>query len=543
MLALRSCHVTPRALVILLVASCVDGPGPTGITQVDGVSAARNPASLPDLAFVGQLATDRSDVFPGEQVTLSAWSISNAGRAAATHWSASIVLARDTALSQGVAVTVPRDVPIALPAPGDPVAIPSFALLLPATLAPGTYFLGGIVDAEGRVAEQDETNNFQSVRIHVAPDIDARNAVAAGERFSCGLNEFGQAFCWGLNDVGQLGNGSMTNSAVPVAVSGDHRFVQISAEGGIACAVSADADAYCWGRNTNGQLGDGTQTSSAVPVQVSGNITFAQVSTGNGYACGLSTSGTAHCWGQRLLGRLGDGSSVGVSTTPVAVAGNHLFKSISVGLFSACAVDINDDGWCWGQNSLLGLGTTTVGTFSDVPVMVQGGHKWSDLQMGVGACGISVGVTYCWGINRFGERGNGQISGQPSAVPSVVIGNHLFTSVAPATGNIVFKPTCALTVAQDAYCWGANNLGQLGSTVGMSTCLFGNFPPFQCTGTPTLVTGGNSYVAIRAGEEQVCAITTTRQFACWGRGLEGQLGNGALASSSTPVFVTGLQSP
>src|SRR5688500_6416779 len=166
-----------RTFLLLFAAACVDG-APTALTPSNGAANARNPASLPDLALVGKLSTDRSDAFPGEQITLSIWSVHNSGRAVAVHWTASIVMARDTALSQGLVLNVTQDVPTALPAGLSPVEISAAAITLPSDIAPGTYFIGALLDGSGTVAEQDEANNYQSVRIHVAPDIDARNAVA-----------------------------------------------------------------------------------------------------------------------------------------------------------------------------------------------------------------------------------------------------------------------------------------------------------------------------------------------------------------------------
>jgi alpha-tubulin suppressor-like RCC1 family protein len=108
-------------------------------------------------------------------------------------------------------------------------------------------------------------------------------------------------------------------SRVPVAVMGGLAFGAVSVAGG-ACGVTALGGGYCWGANHHGQLGDGSTTNSAAPVAVAGEFTFAAISSGGGYSCGVATGGVAYCWGDNNYGQLGTGTTTG-STVPVKVAG------------------------------------------------------------------------------------------------------------------------------------------------------------------------------------------------------------------------------
>ena len=171
-------------------------------------------------------------------------------------------------------------------------------------------------------------------------------SVGAGNLHSCGLTVTGNAYCWGFNDFGQLGDGSTTGSLTPVLVSGGIRFSSISTRGGHTCGVTSVGDAYCWGENFRGQLGDGTTINRLTPVLVSGGLSFASVSTSFSETCGVTTDGDAYCWGENFRGQLGDGTTIN-RLTPVPVAGGLTFASLSTGA-QTCGVTAAGDAYCWG---------------------------------------------------------------------------------------------------------------------------------------------------------------------------------------------------
>jgi alpha-tubulin suppressor-like RCC1 family protein len=131
--------------------------------------------------------------------------------------------------------------------------------------------------------------------------------------------------------VGQLGDGSTTDSDVPVAVDASgvlagKTLTQITAGQLHACAVDAAGAAYCWGYNDYGELGDGSMTNSSVPVAVDSSGVLAgkiltQITAGWDHTCALDNTGVAYCWGENGPGELGDGSTTD-SDVPVAVDTN-----------------------------------------------------------------------------------------------------------------------------------------------------------------------------------------------------------------------------
>lgn len=123
-------------------------------------------------------------------------------------------------------------------------------------------------------------------------------ALAIGDSHNCGLSTAGLAYCWGRNTNGQLGSGA-TNSynTAPVSVSGGRTYSAISAEEGTTCALTTTGQAYCWGVNATGQLGDGTTTSRNEPLAAAGERRFARIAVAGNFACGMDAAGDVYCWG------------------------------------------------------------------------------------------------------------------------------------------------------------------------------------------------------------------------------------------------------
>ena len=285
-------------------------------------------------------------------------------------------------------------------------------------------------------------------------------ALSARESFACALLTGGTVECWGDNEVGELGNRTLTNSATPVQVANLSDATAIAAGGAFACALLTGGTVECWGNNEVGELGNGTLINSATPVQVSNLSGATAISVGDGSACALLTGGTVECWGDNGDGELGNGTLIASSATPVQVSNLSGATAISAGGVSACALLTGGTVECWGDDDRGELGNGILIANSATPVQVSNLSGATAISVGDGsACALLTGGTVeCWGDNESGQLGTGTLIVN-STTPVQV--SNLSDATAISVGDD--SSACALLSSGTVNCWGNNSDGQLGN--------------------------------------------------------------------------------
>lgn len=360
---------------------------------------------------------------------------------------------------------------------------------------------------------------------HVKVDRVAWVAIAAGDYHTCALTLLGRLYCWGWNEYGQLGDGTTETRSEPVAIGGALRFSTLAAAYLHTCAITITGAAYCWGGNRSGEVGDGTTVRRPDPTPVSGGARFTSISAGIQLTCGVTDAGQSLCWGLNTDGQLGKGNT-DPSSLPTPTIGPAL-AAIDVGAYSVTGLTAEGVAHSWGFNA--GGPLATINTEPRVlsPSPVRGGLRFRTTSAGYfHGCGIELsGETYCWGTNIYGAIGDGTAGGPTDVkfTPVRVIAPAPFVAVA-AGGHY----TCGLTRQAEAYCWGLNDMGQLGVEPAQSIPL-----PARVRSTERF-----SRLGVNTNYKHTCGVTVAGDAWCWGYNAEGQLGNGTMTNSSLPVRVS-----
>jgi Regulator of chromosome condensation (RCC1) repeat len=302
-------------------------------------------------------------------------------------------------------------------------------------------------------------------------------SIAAGQMSSCAVLSNGTARCWGLNDHGQLGDGSFSDRNRPVAVMSLPRVVQLAAGSGHTCARLHDGTVQCWGQNFVGQLGNNSTTDSRLPVQAQGISRVVQVVAGANSTCALLDGGTVHCWG-----------ALGAASTLVP----QRYSDLSG--VSELSLSGSDGGGC----ARLTSGQVTCWDVGRRAVVVPGINGAVSISSGQQhACAVlSEGAVRCW--NRGGDEQALAISGAAAATDAAAV----------VTGRTF---SCARLRAGGVNCWGTDAYGELGTGMGSSA---GVIP-------------GLAVLSLAAGSAHACGLTTGGSVVCWGQNYWGAIGDGA----------------
>ncbi len=334
--------------------------------------------------------------------------------------------------------------------------------------------------------------------------------------------------CWGLNDDGQLGLGtsdSEAHDAPGARVTFPAPDSVVMADGFMEhiCAVQSGGQLACWGLDQNGQVGNGSATSVEEPTPVAITLpspgTATDVGTGYSFSCALLTDGKVTCWGSDDDGQLGNGATTGLVHAPpatITLPAPGTASKIDAGYAFACALLTDGKVTCWGNDSSdqLGNGAASADvTAPPAPITLPGPGTAVDIELGERhACALLTdGSVACWGEDLQGQVGNGGVPGWVNTPVLISMPGGL-DATELALG---WDHSCARLTGFSVACWGGGGDGQLG---------YGDREDrHAATAVVPLPTDA---IAITAGYDSTCAALDTGLVTCWGADSYGQIGNG-----------------
>ena len=366
-----------------------------------------------------------------------------------------------------------------------------------------------------------------------APEGGAWSMVAAGYDETCGISD-GRLYCWGANTFGQLGVGDVVDRGVPTAVLGELTdWTTVSTGSDHTCAVSASAGLHCWGNNDKGQLGDGTVVAARTPVAIA-LPGVASIAVGLRSTCAVASE-QLYCWGYGFYGALGDPTTIDPAVdhpTPTLASGLTGWTSVASAEELACGAR-GEEIWCWGRSrggGGLGNGVWDSGSFNN-PSRYWGRIVESASALSIGwnanfddlnddgtvadtgnldlGCVIVDGNVRCWGDNRFGQLAQGRHTMQPT--PEPIAGDHVWTALAAGATH-----TCGIAEGK-LLCWGSTTYGQVDGTVsGTAAVPCGSIPGLACDVlVPTEVMIHPTASAVAVSVVTTCALAGDA-ITCWG---------------------------
>ena len=375
--------------------------------------------------------------------------------------------------------------------------------------------------------------------------------------FSLAIGSDGNAYAWGNNMYGQLGDGTRTSRTTPVLVQkpdtktypdrpADFTYVQVAAGGQHSLAIGSDGYVYAWGWNYCGQLGNNTKSSSSKPVRVHGpgntgeGLKAIQVSAGTFNSMALGTDGTVYTWGSISRGyHTYDRSSP--QTVPTVVKdpsdASASFNAVQISTNWTIDLAVNQDGYVyvWGYNTNGQLGNNTSdSTFHDTPSRVFATSKstatagpWlKAVHASAGAFHVLAidqeGKTWSWGGNEFGQLGNGTSSSQGASHPIPLLVKYPKSAGTVSAAQVISGSYHSFAIDENGkvWAWGRGTQNQNGSSNTSYLPISVHDPNYPSDTSKKL-----SAVQMSGGYYHSLVIDTNGKTWAWGRNSEGQLGN------------------
>jgi uncharacterized repeat protein (TIGR02543 family) len=370
------------------------------------------------------------------------------------------------------------------------------------------------------------------------------NQISLGYSYSSVLSSTGRVFTWGRNEYGELGDGPITDRAVPSEITsrfnlavGD-KIIKIYIDYEHSAAISSSGRVFTWGRNDSSQLGnqDPNKANKSIPTEITSSFNLnsadkiISLSLGWDHSAAISSSGRVFTWGSNYFGQSGNGYSIN-RAVPTEITNQFILPigdkivATSLGAYHSSAISSSGRVFTWGLNKYGELGdSTTTNKLTPIEITprfkLETGDKIFVMHLStVSSFAISsTGRVFSWGFNPVGGLGDG--TSLDKKVPTEITPrfnlntNDKIISISSSGDN-----TSALSSTGRVFTWGLNKYGEMGdnTNIGKST-------PTEITFRFDKVAATEKIISIANGYYHSSAISSTGRIFMWGRNDIGQLG-------------------
>ncbi len=424
--------------------------------------------------------------------------------------------------------------------------------------------------------------------------------VNASFSYTVAIKTDSSLWVWGLNDVGQLGDGTIVDKSSPVQqgsltnwiVAGDYDDANpYTTSLGLTSQPNSNSPGndfdslyirkdmftegalWNWGYNANSQLGISSISPMSSPVQTTATgttwKTLSYLGTGVEHQLSIRADGTLWAWGYNWQGQLGDTTVILRSSPVQIIVGSTNWKQVSVGGYHSTAIRTDNTLWTWGWDAYGQLGNGATADISS-PIQIGSMTNWKQVSAGYhGSAAVKTdGTLWTWGSNDNGQLGDNSLVPKSSPVQTIAGG----TDWKLVSAGYIH--TAAIKNNGQLWVWGAGSFGQLGNNFGghfsspIQLGSFTNWKQVACGSFHTVAlktdgtlwtwgqntdgqlgintttnrsspvqVSGNNWRQISTGGHYIAAVKTDGSLWTWGRNSSGQLGDGTSASKSSPIQV------